>query len=288
MDIEQRIRRAQNLTPTEEDLARTILVLGEQLNDFTIKEFARWANVSVASIHRFCKKLDIEGFKELKIELTRSIERRRGTSEVDINFPFDASTPTSDIASRISGLYRSTIEETHALLTDESLERAADLLANAEVVQIYTQSHNLAPATTFSDRLLSIGIPSTCYPDYEAQVRCAAASNERYAAIVISYSGLQDNVIPVLTLLRRNHTPVIYIGSLKGTQRHPGLDIYLPVSDQESFVRRLSQFSSHVAVQYVLDTLFSCVFARSYDQGVKFLQLTFPFTVLREQPPFSE
>ena len=281
MDIEQHIRHARNLTPTEEDLARTVLLLGDAINDYSIKEFAQWANVSVASIQRFCKKVGLEGYKELKVELARSAERRRGATEVDINFPFDASSTPEDVTLHLSALYRSTIEETHDL-DAAPLGKAADMLVSSEIVDVYTQSHNLAPAQIFTDRLQSIGLPATCYPDFEAQIRCAAASNERHVAIIISYSGLQDIILPALVLLRRNGTPVIYVGSAKGTQRHPGLDVYLPVSDQEDFVQRLSQFSSHIAVQYVLDSLFSCVFARTYEKGVAFLRLTYPFTALPE------
>ena len=72
MDIKGRISRATNLTPIEQQLAACVMELDDRLQGYTLKELASYANVSVPSVHRFCKKLGLEGFKQLKVELARS------------------------------------------------------------------------------------------------------------------------------------------------------------------------------------------------------------------------
>ena len=90
MDIRRKITQGKSLTPTEQQLGQTALAMGEDVRGLSIKEFAACANVSVASVHRFCKKLGLEGFKDLKVELIRQATEAGNRRDVDINFPFDA------------------------------------------------------------------------------------------------------------------------------------------------------------------------------------------------------
>lgn len=280
MDIKRKITQGKGLTPTEQQLGQTVLAMGEDVRGLSIKEFARQANVSVASIHRFCKKLGLEGFKELKVELVRTASRTDSTPEVDINFPFDATSSAQEVSERMARLYETTLAETRELLDPAQLDLAARLIQRAETVDIYTQSHNLYPAGMFCDRLLSVGKTATCHDQIEAQIRTALASGPSHASIVISYSGLGPNLKTLLPIISEHRSPAIVIGTPRCARLHPGFAAYLTVSDIESLSHRITQFASHIAVQYVLDSLFGCYFAHDYDRSYRFLEQSFPFTKL--------
>lgn len=157
MDIKRKITEAQGLTPTEQQLGIAALAIDEDIRGLSIKEFAARTNVSVASVHRFCKKLGLEGFKDLKVELIRLATEAGNRRDVDINFPFDATSTPAQVMERMEGLYQTTLAETQELLNPTQLDHAARLIANARQVDIYTGSHNLYPAGMFRDRLLSTG-----------------------------------------------------------------------------------------------------------------------------------
>lgn len=280
MDIKRKITQGKELTPTEQQLGQTVLAMDEDVRGLSIKEFARQANVSVASIHRFCKKLGLEGFKELKVELMRAASRADSAPEVDIDFPFDATSSAQEISERMARLYETTLSETREILDPAQLDYAAKLILRAGTVDIYTGSHNLYPAGMFHDRLLSAGKSSTCYDNIEAQVRTALASGPDHVAIVISYSGLAPNLKGILPILSSRHVPVIVIGTPYCARIHPGFAAYLTVSDHESMTHRITQFASHIAVQYVLDSLYSSYFAKDYARCSEFLEQSFPFTKL--------
>ena len=280
MDIKRKITQGKELTPTEQQLGQMVLAMGEDVRGLSIKEFARQANVSVASIHRFCKKLGLEGFKELKVELMRAASRADSAPEVDINFPFDATSSAQEISERMARLYETTLSETREILDPAQLDYAAKLVLRADTVDIYTGSHNLYPAGMFRDRLLSAGKSSTCYDNIEAQVRTALASGPDHTAIVISYSGLAPNLKEILPILSSRHVPVIVIGTPYCARIHPGFAAYLTVSDHESMTHRITQFASHIAVQYVLDSLYSSYFAKDYARCSEFLERSFPYTRL--------
>ena len=281
MDIKRKITEAQGLTPTEQQLGIAALAIGEDIRGLSIKEFAARTNVSVASVHRFCKKLGLEGFKDLKVELIRLTTEAGNRRDVDINFPFDANSTPAQVMERMEGLYQTTLAETQELLDPAQLDYAAKLIANARQVDIFTGSHNLYPAGMFRDRLLSAGKSTTCYGGVEAQVRTALlASGPDHVAIVISYSGLAPNLREILPILSSRHVPVIVIGTPYCARIHPGFAAYLTVSDHESMTHRITQFASHIAVQYVLDSLYSSYFAKDYARCSEFLEQSFPYTRL--------
>lgn len=176
MDIRRKITQGKSLTPTEQQLGQTVLAMGEDVRGLSIKELAGQTNVSVASIHRFCKKLGLEGFKDLKVELIRQATEAGNQRDVDINFPFDATSTPAQVMERMEGLYQTTLAETQELLDPAQLDYAAKLVMRADTVDIYTGSHNLYPAGMFRDRLLSAGKSATCHDSVEAQVRTALAS----------------------------------------------------------------------------------------------------------------
>lgn len=231
-------------------------------------------------MHRFCKKLGLEGFKDLKVELIRLATESGNRRDVDINFPFDATSTPAQVMERMEGLYQTTLAETQELLDPTQLDHAAKLIANARQVDIYTGSHNLYPAGMFLDRLLSSGKSATCYGNIEAQARTALTSDSDRAAIVVSYSGLAPNLKDILPILSSRHVPVIVIGTPYRARLHPGFAAYLTVSDHESMTHRITQFASHIAVQYVLDSLYSSYFAKKYDRCSEFLERSFPYTRL--------
>ena len=281
MDIKRKISEAQGLTPTEQQLGIAALAMGEDIRGLSIKEFAARTNVSVASVHRFCKKLGLEGFKDLKVELIRLTTEAGNRRDVDINFPFDATSTPAQVMERREGLYQTTLAETQELLDPAQLDYAATLIANARQVDIFTGSHNLYPAGMFRDRLLSAGKSTTCYGGVEAQVRTALlASGPDHVAIVISYSGLAPNLREILPILSSRHVSVIVIGTPYCARIHPGFAAYLMVSDHESMTHRITQFASHIAVQYVLDSLYSSYFAKDYARCSEFLERSFPYTRL--------
>lgn len=103
MDIRRKITQGKSLTPTEQQLGQTALAMGEDVRGLSIKVFAACANVSVASVHRFCKKLGLEGFKDLKVELIRQATEAGNRRDVDINFPFDATSTPAQVMERMEG-----------------------------------------------------------------------------------------------------------------------------------------------------------------------------------------
>lgn len=278
MDIRRRLREAKGLTPTESQLAGTVLAMGERIQGTSIKELASVSATSIATVHRLCKKLGLEGLKELKVELAKAAARAERSADVDFDFPFDAGWGPGRVTAGMKSLYAEAIEETLEVLDLESLGHAADLVRDAAAVDVYTESHNLYPAQMFADRLLSVGRTATCHEGQERKIRTALASDEGHVALLVSYSGANTSFGQVLPALAERGVPTVLIGAPMARDRNPGLDAYLFVGDSESTLHRITQFASHISVQFVLDVLYGCVISGDYDRSIAFIRDSLPYT----------
>lgn len=72
----------------------------------------------------FAKKLGLEGFKDLKVELIRLTTEAGNRRDVDIDFPFDATSTPAQVMERMEGLYQTTLAETQELLGPAQLDYA--------------------------------------------------------------------------------------------------------------------------------------------------------------------
>ena len=274
MDLRHRIQGCEHLTPTEHALAKTVLANQENLDSFSIEDLARASHTSTAAVSRFCRKIGLSGFRQLKTEAVREGSGQASVAEVNVDYPFMADDSPRLIAQSFRSLYQFVVDDAVSCLSFSELYACARLVARARDVQVHTHSHNLFVAASFQERMLRIG-HATSLPSAEEEQRIvAAAAKADTVAIVISYSGRATFLPRVLRILRERRVPVIFVGSEEGARQNPGLAHYLLVSDQEDPQERISQFASHIALQYVLDVLYGCVFTLDYESNVAFLQKT--------------
>lgn len=277
MDIAHRIGSSDNLTPAEYALARTVIALQDRIDGYTIEDLAAAAHTSPASISRFCKKLGLSGYREFKVELARSGAKRAASGAVDIDYPFSEGDSPRTIAYGLKALYELTLSDTVDCLDFPTVLKAARLVHAASQVDVYTHSHNAIVADSFQDRLRrGIGKTVVVARSEEEQRIVAAASKPDSVAIVISYSGRATFLKNVLRILHCRHVPIILVGTDKARRAHPDVDLHLQISDREHPQLRISQFASHIALQYALDVLFGCVFTLDYQRNVQYIADTTP------------
>ena len=235
-------------------------------------------NPEFTSMEAYCAYSDLEGMKELKVEMARSLERAQAAGTADINFPFGEGWTAGEVAASIRSVFEQTLAQTQSMLDMDTVEHAASLICTAHQVALFTESHNRYPASMFADRLLSVGIDARCEADTERQIRCALLMGKDCVAIGISYSGVSMALERALPVLSERGVPTFLVGTPAAARLNPGLDGYLFVSDAERYQRRITQFASHLAVQYVLDTLFGSVCATSWPRSISYLEKTLPLT----------
>ena len=159
------------------------------------------------------------------------------------------------VAKRLLDLYEATVRDTFHSIDVDMLERCVNLLHGADVIDIYTYAHNLNIAENFQDKMRTIGRVVNCPKSVYEQRYTAAAANKRHVALLLSYSG----------------RAVFLVGRIGNTTSNGAIKNRLYLSDREDFKNRISHFSSHIAMQYMLDVLFSSIFKKDYRKNINYI-----------------
>ena len=73
-------------------------------------------------------------------------------------------------------------------------------------------------------------------------------------------------------MLHRNQVDMILIGRIGNNISKNYIKHHLYISDREHLRNRISHFSSHIAMQYMLDILFSCIFRIDYKENMDYIE----------------
>ena len=115
-------------------------------------------------------------------------------------------------------------------------------------------------AKNFQDQMITIGKEVNCPVSFYEQRLYALASDKSHVALILSYSGKASFILPILKKLDEKQVPVILISRI-GCNSYPQyVKYHLALSDTEKLQDRISQYASHIALQYVMDILFGCIY----------------------------
>lgn len=273
MLLENKIKLCDNLTPVEALIASYIVENKETVQTQTILQLADSIAVSKSAVHRLCKKLGFNGFNELKVQLAENVAMlNKTTNVVDVNYPFEERDSQKMIAMKLLKLYETTIRDTYNYIDHLAMSKISRLLYNADVIDIYTHAHNLNPAENFQDKMLTIGRSVNCPRSFYEQRMRVLASDSSHVALIISYSGKATFIKTIIKKLHAKKIPIIFIGKA-GSNLYPNCTThYIAISDKENLRDRISQFSSHIALQYILDVLFGCIYNLNRQNNIAYLQ----------------
>ena len=96
----------------------------EVILNSTIQDLEKEVFVSKPAIHRFCKKIGLNGFNDLKVEFAKE-EKMEEKNLVDANVPFYEKDQSKEIANKLMDLYKSTIQGTYKCLDAKCMDEIA-------------------------------------------------------------------------------------------------------------------------------------------------------------------
>ena len=120
-----------------------------------------------------------------------------------------------------------------------------------------------------------IGVVVNVPVEQYQQSLAAAASNEEHVAIVVSFEGRGMLVEQVMTLLKKNKTPIVLISSTTNKTMIQSSDYNLYLNPNENHYNKISSFSTRLSLLYLLDCIYTCYFKLDYDKNVKYKTETY-------------
>ncbi len=272
MKLEKRIELCDSMTPLESEIASYILNNKDEITKLKIQELADILFISKSAIHRFVKKIGFNGFNDLKVSIAKeNADLLENNSYINVNYPFQAKDNPRQIAFKLLELYEKAIKDTFQYVDFDQINAFSQLKDTADVIDFYTPAHNSNIAENFQDKMLTIGKSVNCPSSFYNQRLTVLASDQKHVAIILSYSGKATFILPIVKKLYEKGVKVIQIGKAGSNYYSQYVTYHLSISDSENNRDRMSQFSSHIAMQYIMDVLYGCIYNEKRRKNTKYI-----------------
>ena len=272
MKLEKRIELCDSMTPLESEIASYILNNKDAVTKLKIQELADILFISKSAIHRFVKKIGFNGFNDLKVSIAKeNADLLENNSYINVNYPFQAKDNPRQIAFKLLELYEKAIKDTFEYVDLDQIKAVSQLIDSADVIDVYTHAHNSNIAENFQDKMLTIGRSVNCPSSFYNQRLTVLASDQKHIAIILSYSGKATFILPIAKKLYEKGVKVIQIGKAGSNYYSQYVTYHLSISDSENNRDRMSQFSSHIAMQYIMDVLYGCIYNEKRKKNTKYI-----------------
>ncbi len=248
-----------SLSPAEDRVAACVLADPRAAAALTISELGVEASTSETTVLRFCKRLGLPGYPQLRLALAAESAqpRSRALSDTDIN----ESDSVDDIIAKVAFTDASAVEETAQQLDRAALTAAADAIAKASRVDIYGIGASAIVGTDAQQKLHRIGVIAFSWNDPHIALTSATLLGAGDVAIGISHSGSTRETIEALALARRRGATTVAITNHPLSPLVDSADILLTTAARET-VLRSGATASRIAALTVVDCLYLAVAQR--------------------------
>jgi RpiR family carbohydrate utilization transcriptional regulator len=253
-----RIRSHYNsLSPVQKKLADFITANREALPALDLKQLARKARVSSATVTRFCRAIGFAGFHEFKMASAQEL--------VSLPLVFEDFDPNDDDESRISKVFAAYIQsliDTRAMLSVPNLVDLADRIKRARQVSVFGIGSSGSMAVAASHRLALLGVPCQAHTDPYEQTIAASVMTADDVAIGISHSGTSRITVDTIRLARKQGAFTVAITNHANSPLARVASLSLLTSLHERKVH-VASLTSRVAQLTLVDCLYITLAARN-------------------------
>lgn len=264
-----KLRLQKDLTTTEKRIADYILQNLTTIPAINVAELANNTYTSHSSVIRLAQKMGYDGFRDFRIAVSEIAHSELYRSNpVDANFPFLPQDSTNDIAKKIADLTINTVQRTYAQLNEHVLDETVDLLAKADRIFLFAQGDSQIRARSFQNKLVKINKFLIIADEYADEDWNAASLTSRDCAIFITYRARVPQYERMMKHFLNENIPAVLLTGNSQSNLIPLAAQSIVFTQEEMDFLKVSTFSSQVAFEYILDTLFSLLYAKEFQQNL--------------------
>lgn len=251
-------------TPSELDFIKFLNENPKLLVGKGLKEVAQLTYSSQATVYRLCRKLDYDGYKEFQSALVYEMAIMHESEVVSMQ-DIDPGQSTEEVIKRVTKKNIESLEMSSKLVKTENIDECVDLMGKARNINLFGVGSSLLVARDFYLKLIRIGKMCNICDDLHSQILYAKTMQKGDLAIIISYSGLTEEMITCAKSARENGVKVIVITRSSGSKLAKFADIILEVAATELIVRS-GAMSSRISQLNMIDILYVSYVNRHYDE----------------------
>ena len=262
------------LNPALKKIANYILRNSEKIKLLRIDELAKECAVSEATVTRFVKKIEIEGFQKLKICLAElGVEKDFNETE-EKKFIYDdiaESDSIENIIEKIAFKNISALQETKKMVNPREIKKAVSAIEKADFLVIYCVGTSIIAAESAKMRFYRVGKRTLIYNDPANQLVSASLLGKGNVAIGISNSGRSAPTVNALKMAQQSGSTTICITNSDSSPIIEYSDIKLfSATKGSSFFQE--SMASRIAQTLIVDILYASYAVRQYKRSIALLE----------------
>ena len=251
------------MSKTEKKIADYILHNASHQTPLTITELSEVTGASEATIVRFAKRIGCNGYQQLKIMLAKE-EHHIVNKSIDENDTF------LQIYSKICDDIYTTLIKTKDSNSNETFEKAYELIMRAKEICVIGVGNSYAVATDVVHKLTRLGCNATAICDSHFQIIMASKATPETLFIAVSHSGYTRDIIDTISIAKQKDAKSIAITSDTKSPLAKLSDVCLSANSDEINYRLLG-LTSRYAQLAIIDTLYTYI-AMKHEESQKTIE----------------
>lgn len=249
-----------SFTPAERRVADHITAHRSETQYMSISDLAKECKVAVSTVSRFCRKLGLISFNDLKVTLAANTAERGESVEMLSGevLPTDS---VEEMCRKVRSAHMEAIEETMELIQPDAIRWAADLILKAPKVLCMGQGGSAVMAQEAAHLFSTVRDNFTHVLDSHLQAIAISALGKEDVILYFSYSGATRELMDMLAVREETGAKLILVTRFPRSPGGLGADIVLQCGSRESPIQ-LGSVSARMAQLYLLDVLCSEVCRR--------------------------
>ncbi|GAA4956934.1 MurR/RpiR family transcriptional regulator [Yinghuangia aomiensis] len=250
-------RRTSGLSPAEQRVARAVADAPAEVVQMSVSDLATASHTSVGTVTRFCQKLGLRGFHDLKLALARETAPTHRRLADDVAPGDDA----GQIARKVlSGSARALDDAAHAV-DPAAVAAAADALLEARRILFAAVGTSAPLAADAAYRLTTLGLDAVFPGDTHLQHVTARTLRPGDVCFAVSHTGATRETIAALRTARTAGATTAVLTSFAGAPIADTADLVLVAGSSET-TYRVEAMSSRLVHLALLDALYVTVALR--------------------------
>jgi DNA-binding MurR/RpiR family transcriptional regulator len=270
MNLIKKMTTSTKFSVAEREIIKYVLENGDNVLEMSINELAKETYTSNSAIIRLCKKLGVQGFRNFKIEYAQELEKyRNNKSYVDVNYPFHMLENPKEIANDIATLTISTIDVCLKEIDTRNLYQISKVIVDSEKILYYAMGDSKIRANSFENKLQKIGIYMIDTYAKSDSFPYAYYATDKDCALFVSYSSSNKEYIDYARILKTKGITVITITANPQSVLAKLSDYLIVFPDLEDPIDSIATFYSQIAIEYILNVLYSLIYNIHYVENQK-------------------
>ncbi len=249
-----------SLYEAEKRIADYVINNQAKVIEMTVSQLAIISGASEATIIRFCKKCDLKGFHDLKINIAKEMVESEETATSNDIDPEDISQSLKNIlANKIDEL-----KQTISMMDETTIRNILDAIKNARIVQLVAVGNTIPVSLDGAYKFNQLGIASVANTIWETQLAFSYTLTSQDVVIAISNSGSSKKLVTLLKVAKDKGATTIAITNHDNSPVANTGDYHITTATREKLF--LDEFSfSRVSAMTVMEVLYLLLTASKKD-----------------------